>query len=283
VSAIATTARRYDGIRGELAKLAAFWRRDFLIATSYSFSFVSELTQVVAGVLMFSLVGRMVDLSVLPSYGGVHPTYMEYVATGLVLGAFVQIGIARLTQAVEQEQANGTLEAVLVTPTSTPTILVGSVVYDLVYVPARTAAMLLTIALVFGLNYRLTGAPVALLFLLLFIPFVWGIGMISAALRLTYRRGAGAFTALVTLFTVGSGAYVPVHLLPGPVATVAPYNPVGVAAHGMRESLLAGGTAALDGKLLTLPIAAACAVLLGATALRLAFRRERRLGTIGLA
>jgi ABC-type polysaccharide/polyol phosphate export permease len=283
VSAVAKPLQRHEGRAAEIAKLGAFWRRDLLIATTYRFSLMSELAQVVVGVLMFALVGRMVDLRVLPAYGGVHPTYMEYVATGLVLGAFVQIGVGRLTQAVEQEQAAGTLESILVTPTSTTTILIGSVLYDLVYVPVRTAAMLVTIAVIFGLHYRADGVPAALLFLVLFIPFVWGIGMISAALRLTYRRGAGLFIACVTLFTVGSGAYVPAHLLPEPASSLAPYNPIGVAAHGMRESLLAGGSSAIDSKLLILPALSLLGVIGGALALRFALRRERRLGTIGLA
>src|SRR5207244_9367547 len=136
------------------------------------------------------------------------------VATGLVLGLFVQVGIARVTQAIEQEQTQGTLESLLVTPTATPTILTGCVVYDLLYVPVRTGVMLLVIAFTFGLHYQLSGIPAALLFLLFFVPFVWGIGMISAALRLTFRRGAGVFAPFITLFTIGSGAYVPVRLLP---------------------------------------------------------------------
>ncbi len=96
----------------------------------------------------------MVDPRVLPSFDGIRPTYMEYVATGVVLGAFVQIGVGRVTRAIEREQTGGTLESLLITPTATPTILVGSVVYDLVYVPIRTAMMLLVIAFAFGLNYH---------------------------------------------------------------------------------------------------------------------------------
>src|SRR6266849_2873058 len=93
IAGVAPVPRRREGTIGEILKLAAFLRRDFLIAASYRLSFVSEFTSVVVGVVMFALVGRMVDLRVLPSYGGVHPTYMEYVATGLVLGAFVQVGV----------------------------------------------------------------------------------------------------------------------------------------------------------------------------------------------
>ena len=276
-----TVTRPREGALAEFLKLGAFLRRDLLIAASYRLSFAAEITNVVVGVVMFSLVGRMVDVNVLPSYGGVRPTYMEYVAAGLVLGAFLQIGIARVTQAIEQEQTRGTLESLVMTPTTAPTILTGCVTYDLVYVPIRTAFMLLVIAVGFGLHYQLDGIPAAALFLLLFIPFVWGIGMISAAMRLTYRRGAGVFIALITLFTIGSGAYVPVSLLPEPAATIAPYNPVGIAAHGMRMSLLEGGWTAVDGKLLTLPLLSGMALAAGVAAMRFALRRERRLGTLG--
>jgi ABC-type polysaccharide/polyol phosphate export permease len=278
----ASVPRRREGTLGEILKLAAFLRRDFLIAASYRLSFVSEFTSVVVGVVMFALVGRMVDLRVLPSYGGVHPTYMEYVATGLVLGAFIQVGVRRVTEAIEQEQTRGTLESLLITPTTGPTILVGCVAYDLVYVPLRTLIALLVIAVGFGLRYQASGLPAAALFLLFFIPFVWGIGMISAAMQLTFRKGAGLFIAFITLFTVGSGAYVPVTLLPGPAAAFAPYNPVGVASQGMRDSLLTGGWGAVDGKMLALPILSAVALLAGIVTLRLAMRRERRRGTIGI-
>lgn len=281
-SAATALPRRHKGAYGEFLKLRAFLRRDFLTAVSYRLSFVADFASVVVAVFMFYLVGRMVDPSKLPAYGGIRPTYMEFVATGIVLGAFVQIGVGRVTKAIEREQTRGTLESLLTTPTTTPTILFGSVVYDLVYVPIRTAMMLLVIALGFGLHYQASGLLPAALFLLLFIPFVWGVGMVSAALNLTLRKGAGAFSAFITLLTVGSGAYVPVSVLPGPAAGFAPYNPVGVASHGMRESLIAGGWSSVDHKLLVLPGLAAISLLAGLLALRLAVRRERRLGTIGL-
>ena len=45
----------------ELRKLAAFVRRDFLVAWSYRLSFLTELLGLVAGALVFYFVGLMVD------------------------------------------------------------------------------------------------------------------------------------------------------------------------------------------------------------------------------
>ena len=50
--------------------------------------------------------------------------------------------LQRVAMAVRQEQMIGTLEALLVTPTSPTTVQVGSVAFDLVFVPIRMALLL---------------------------------------------------------------------------------------------------------------------------------------------
>jgi hypothetical protein len=76
-------------------------------------------------------------------------------------------------------------------------------------VPIRTALFFVIIAVAFGLDFEPSGVGPALLALLLFIPFVWGLGVASGALTLTVRRGTGAFTLLVSVLLVGSGALLP--------------------------------------------------------------------------
>jgi ABC-2 type transport system permease protein len=80
-----------------------------------------------------------------------------------------------------------------------------------------------------------------------------------------------------------SGIYFPLDLLPGWLAAIAEYNPIAIAIQGMREALLGGvgwGEIARDVAILT-PMSAA-SLALGLIVFRLAVRRERRLGTLGL-
>lgn len=273
---------RHTGIRGEVGKLRAFLRRDSLTQWSDRLAFMSELAGVAVGVAMFALVGRMIDPMALPVYAGVRPTYMEFAAVGIVLGAFIQVGIARVARAIETEQDRGTFESLLATPTATPTIFLGSVMYDLLYVPIRTAVFLAAIVLAFGLDYRLGGIAPAALFLLAFLPFVWGLGMVNAAITMTFRRGAGIFSVFVTLFTVGAGIYFPLKVIPGPAEEIAPFNPIWVAATGMRESLLFGDWSAVDAKIAALPLLSLVALALGMVAIRAAMRRERERGSLAL-
>jgi ABC-2 type transport system permease protein len=278
-----TQEGRFSVLLGEAIKLPAFARRDMIVAWSYRFAFFSDALSLVLQAFLFYFVGLLVDDSKLPEYGGSQVSYMEFVAVGIALAAFVQIGLGRISAAMRQEQMIGTLEAILLTPTSPATIQLGSVVYDLLYVPLRTAIYLVAIAIGFGLHFNLDGLVPALIVLVAFVPFVWGLGLISAAGTITFRGGSAGVGFAVAIMTLASGAYFPLELLPGWLSALAVLNPMAIAIEGMREPLL--GTASwsqtVDAVLVLVPLAIV-SLLAGVFAFRQALRRERRLGTLGL-
>jgi ABC-2 type transport system permease protein len=275
-------AIRPSGFTDELRKLSAFARRDLLIAWSYRGAFFGEWIGLLTGAATFYFVGLMVDPETLPSYGGTHATYMEFVAAGIALGAFIQLGLGRVGAALRGEQLMGTLESLLMTPTSLSTIQVGSAAYDLIYVPIRTAVFFVVIAVAFGLHFDAAGGGPAALALLLFIPFVWGLGVLSAALTLTFRRGSGAFGLAVSALMVGSGAFFPLDLLPHWVTSVARFNPITLAVEGLRRPLLGGGWDGIWPDALLLTPMSVGTLAIGLFAFRVALRREQRRGTLGL-
>jgi ABC-2 type transport system permease protein len=280
---VTAAVQRLRLVPGEWAKLGAFVRRDFLVAWSYRMSFVSDLLSLVSMTVVFYFVGLLVDGSKLPTYDGTRVTYLEFAVVGIALGLFMQLGLDRVARAVRNEQLMGTLESLLLTPTSSSIIQVGSVAFDLVYVPVRTAVFLLAISLAFGLHFELSGLLPAIAIVIAFIPFVWGLGVASAATILTFRRGGGLIATATLGLALLSGVYFPIDLLPAWLVGVAEVNPVALAIEGMREALL-GGAGWSD----VLPSVAALAGLalvslaLGQAAFRAALRRERRLGTLGL-
>jgi ABC-2 type transport system permease protein len=267
----------------EARKVPAFVRRDFLVAWSYRMSFVTDLLGLAGQALVFYFIGQLVDPSKMPTYGGVNVTYLEFAAVGMLLGAFIQFGMQNVAAAVRNEQLQGTLESLLVTPTAPHTIQLGSVSFLFLYIPIRIVLLLGVIALAFGLDFDPSGVLPALVLLLAFMPFVWGLGVASAAAIVTFKRGAGllAMGTLVVAFV--SGLYFPIELLPGWLTAIAEQNPIALAVEGMREALLGGtGWSELAPTLgLLLPLSLA-ALALGLFAFRLALARERRLGTVGL-
>jgi ABC-2 type transport system permease protein len=268
---------------GELAKLPAFFRRDLRIALTYRMGYVTDWLGLLVQVALFYFIGKLVDPSVLPSYGGKPTSYMEFVIVGIALGGFIQLALHRVSAGFRNEQLVGTLESLLVTPTTPTTIQLGTVFYDLLFIPVRTTMFLVITTLAFGLDLRPAGIAPALLVLLAFIPFVWGLGVANAGLVLTFRRGTAILGFGASTLTLLSGAFFPLTVLPFWLAALARFNPLAIALDAMRETLL--GQAGYDRALVAVgeivPFSA-FSLALGLWVFGLALRRERRMGTLGL-
>jgi ABC-2 type transport system permease protein len=283
VNVIATAASRRALFLGELRKLPAFIRRDFLVAWSYRMSFFSDALSLFSLMLVFYFIGLMVDTSQLPTYGGSQVTYIEFAAIGLAVGVYTQFGLDRVASAIRSEQMMGTLESLLVTPTAPSTIQVGSVAFNFLYLPLRTILLLVGIAVVFGLHFEASGIGPALAILVFYVPFIWGFGVAGAAVVLTFRRGGGLVALAAMALGLVSGVYFPLELLPDWIASISQYNPVALAISGMREALLGGaGWSAIASTIGLLAAMSFISLVFGLAVFRLALRRERRRGTLGL-
>jgi ABC-2 type transport system permease protein len=156
-------------------------------------------------------------------------------------------------------------------------------VYDLAYVPLRTLIFLVMVSLLFGVGMSVSGLLPTVVLLLAFIPFGWGLGMVSAGSVLTFRRGGGAISTLVFFLVVGSNSYFPVDVWPAWARPLVELNPLTTTLDAMRSTLL-GGTGWLEvwpALAAIIPLSAA-AMIVGMWTFGLALRRERRRGTLGL-
>jgi ABC-type multidrug transport system permease subunit len=268
---------------GEMRKTLAFVRRDFLVAWSYRVAFISDWLNLFLQIILFYFVGKMIDPASLPAFDGEPVSYVEFVAVGIAVASFLQIGLSRVVTVMRDEQLMGTLESVLLTPTAPTTMQLGSVTYDLLYVPLRMVIFLTLAAVFLGAQFDVSGIGPTTVVLLAFVPVVWGIGMASAAGVVVFRRGLGVVGLLTIVLTATSSAYFPIDLFPGWVQTLAQLNPVTVTLEAAREALLGGaGWDPVPSALAILVPAAAVAIGAGVFAFRLALRRERQKGTLGL-
>lgn len=274
---------RWRGLLAELGKVPAYFRRDLLIALSYRFTLVTDWLGLLVQIALFSFVSRMVDPRTIPAVEGRPVSYLEFVTVGIAVTGFVQVGLGRVVAAVRGEQMTGTLEALLTTPTALGTMQLGSAVYDLVYVPIRTVVFLGLVALVYDVHIAFSNLAPALVLLAFLLPVVWGMGVLSAAVVLTFRRGSGVIGFGATLLTATSGAYFPVGLLPGWAQWLMRYNPLTISLDATREVLLAGGGwDHIVPRVALLAPMAVVSLTVGAIAFRLALQRELVRGTLHL-
>ena len=276
------TAALAQGL-GELAKLGAFLRRDWLIALSYRAAFVTEAAHLAISAAVFALVGQLVDPSKLPSYGGTRAGYLEFVAIGIAISLIIALLLSRVASAIRHEQLIGTLELLLLKPKKVATLQAGSIAFDLVQVPVRVTLFMVAVGIGFGLDLHADGILPSVVVLAAFLPFVWGLGLVSAGAILTFRRGGGVVGIGAALLGFASGAYFPLALLPAWLEAIARWNPASMAMEGVRESLIGGARwHVLGPHVLILLAASLVALIVGAFCFRLALARERRLGTLGL-
>ena len=278
---VTAQSRGMPVILSEARKLPAFLRRDFIEALSYRMAFVTDAINMALQAALFFYIGRIVDPDALPQYGDGRTSYFEFVVVGIAISMVVGVGLFRAAGAFRKEQLMGTLEVLLMTPTSPATLQFGAVVYDLLYVPLRTGLFFLAVTLATDVHINGNGVLPAIATLVCFVPFVWGLGILYAGSTLTFKVAGGGF--VVSLLTMTSGAYFPISALPDWLATVAELSPMTIAVDAMRESLLGdGGWAEAGDALLVLLPASAVTLGLGIVAFRAALLRERRRGTLGL-
>jgi ABC-2 type transport system permease protein len=282
---VSTTPDKWTAFLEEIRKLPAFFRRDLLVTWSYKLQFFTDWINLIGQVVVFYFVSGFVNQAAMPTYGGIQASYLQFVTIGIAVTSFLQVSLARVTAAIRNEQLQGTLESLLLTPTAPATFQIGSVMYEIAYVPVRVVLFLGFAAVIFGVQYTVSGLPQAVVVLMVFVPFVWGLGVISAAATLTYRRGTSFVGAGASALTITSGAYFPVtafEKFPF-LAWLAVHNPITYALAAIREALLggAGWRSTLIAVAILLPVAA-LTLALGVVAFRAALRREQRRGTMGL-
>jgi len=261
-------------------KLLAFLRRDLLEALTYRFSFVSSLAGIFLSSATFYFIAKLVPSGSrsLEAFGG---DYFAFAVVGIAFSSLLGIFQEGLPSVIRGAQVAGTLEALLVTRTSVPAILLGSSLYSLLFQALRTGLHLGLAVAVFGLRFGRINAPGFLAVLALTALCFLSIGVLSASFILVYKSGNPFGWAFGGLSGLLGGVVFPVSLLPDWLRWVSWLLPVTHALEGMRKSLLASAPFA-DILPSILALAAFNAVLLPVSlvAFRLALRKAKRDGTL---
>ena len=112
-----------------LARPWAFLLRDFRETASYRLAFFMQIYGIFFSVTLFYFIAKVFDSAVAPSlerYGG---RYFPFVLVGLAFLGFMSAGMTVFAGSIRQGQMTGTLEAMLVTPTPLPIIVLSSALF----------------------------------------------------------------------------------------------------------------------------------------------------------
>jgi len=223
-----------------IEKPLVFVWRDFVNDASYKFAFVMQFINIFISTSIYFFLSKLlgnVGQSYLEPYGG---NYFAFALIGIAFYSYLGVSMGSLTETIRRGQMLGTLEALLVTQTEIPTIILSSSIYSFMWASIRVAVYLIFGAFVFGVNLSNTNLAGAFIVLLLTIISFGSLGIISASFIMVLKKGdpvSWLFTAISGLL---GGLYYPVSVLPDWLQKLSYLLPVTHALEGMRLAVLKG-------------------------------------------
>lgn len=259
---------------------AALTRAAWRTAKSYRVSFVLSFASLLVTVVPVYFVATALQPFMASVIADEGREYFGFVLLGTALLALVATALSSFASAVSGGLSSGFFEALLVTPTPQPALLVGQTGYAFAWALGRVV-LLLVVGVLLGVELHWMRLPEALVVVAAAMAAHAGLGLIAAALVVSFRTNATLPQGLVVVSTILGGVYFPASVLPPSIAPVAEWLPLTPALRALRQCLLLGyplsAVAADLGRLLALT---AVCLLAGAGALRWAFGYARRAGSL---
>lgn len=223
-----------------LAKPVAFLVRDFKLAISYRLQFFLQGAGIFVTTLTFSLFSRLLsgqNIPFLQPYGG---DFFSFVIIGIAFSDYLVSSTNTFAGEIRTAQVVGTLESLLVTPTSIMTILFSSYMYTLFATSLRIVLYLILGAWVFGVHFQAVGPGTVLLtFFLSLLPF-FGLGLLSATFILVFKQGSPIGGLVAVSSGLLGGVLYPVAVLPAWLKPISALLPITHGLEAMRQVLLNG-------------------------------------------
>jgi ABC-2 type transport system permease protein len=191
---------------------------------------------------MFFFLSRLVGEAVndkIADYGG---DYFSFVLIGIAFADYLSISLNNFSSNIRSAQLQGTLEALLVTPTSVSTILLSSSLYNFLFSSLRVLLYLVMGSFLFGMTLKFNSIFAFILVAMLTISSFAGIGLISAAFIIVFKQGSPISMLAGISSSLLGGVLYPVSVLPAWLEPVAYLLPITHALTAMRQVLLNGAS-----------------------------------------
>src|SRR6201993_1773416 len=197
-----------------LRDLLLFFQRDLRIASTYRSPFVLELIEALFGAALFYYVARFVDSPELRQALPHGTSYFSYSLIGFVFFDYLNAALDTFDRSLQEARDAGTLEPLLVTQVSLPVILIGSAFYPFAATTLRIAVYIGWAAGLFDFPLRAANW-IAVFSVLLTTQLAFsGLGVLSAAYLLLFKRGNPAKWFILGVSSVAGGMLFPVSILP---------------------------------------------------------------------
>jgi len=225
-----------------LRRVWAFIVRDWQLELSYRMQFFLRVLSVLIVVTTLFFISKIFTGFADPRFAQWRDPLAAWL-TGLAVLNYFMTGFSSLANAIRQEQVQGTLESVLMTPISVPTVIVASSAWDFVQATFFSSLYLVFGWLFFDVHYR-GSFLLAFLFLVLTTVVLSCLGILSASFAMVFKRGDPFGVFLGTGSALFSGVFFPTQLIKqyagAGVANISRLLPPTYGLDGIRRVLIQG-------------------------------------------
>jgi ABC-2 type transport system permease protein len=225
-------------LRGELIGLAGVVERNVYLVRRYVWWEIAFFIWTVANTLTIVFIAKGIEAA-----GGTIDVdrTTTILLIGAVIWAYLGIIFEILTETVQWERWEGTIEYTFMAPLARPVHLAGMGVFAVAYGVVRAVFLFIIVAAMFGLDLPNANFVSAVIVLAVASVSFVGIGMMTAVLPLiSPEKGVQLGFIAQGILLVVSGVYYPVDVLPGWMQALAIISPATYALEGIRDAILDG-------------------------------------------
>src|SRR5258705_3332533 len=192
-------------------RIYAFIARDFRLFVSYRMQFFLRILSILTVVSTLFFISKIFAGFTDPRYSQWRDPLASWL-TGLAVLNYFMTGFSSLANSIRQEQVQGTLESVLLTPINLPTVIVASSAWDFLETTFFSFLYLFFGRVIFNVHYR-GSFFLAVVFLLLTTLVLACLGILSASFTMVFKRGDPFGIFLGAGSALFSGVFFPPELL----------------------------------------------------------------------
>jgi ABC-2 type transport system permease protein len=264
-----------------LRKAFAYLKKDFITESSYSAALLFNFAGILTSILGYYFINKMFGARMVPHLEEFGVNYFSYVLLSMAFFGYVGVGLGSFSERIRAEQVQGTLEAVLLTPTKVSTILFSLALWNLVLATLDMIVYIIFAVFLFKIDFSgMNILSTAVVFLLTIISFS-GMGILSACFIMVLKRGNPFSWLVAGLEGLIGGVYFPVTVLPGWMQAIAQLFPITHAIRAVELAVYKGyGLMQLSREILFLLVFSVLLLPLSLAAFKFSIKKARKDGTL---
>lgn len=265
----------------ELRKIGVFIKRDFRVYFTYKLAVSMAFLSIIFNFLYMVLFGSMFKAGVIPAlevYGG---DFVSYILVGSIGWGLMWSVMSQTAESIRTEMELGTLESLLMTPTSIYTMIIAYTLFGCFFGFLSVIGLVLIGIGLFGVNIFATAGVYTFIIFVLSLVIMAGFGMILGGITI-WIKNIGQTAPLIQSITMFfCGVYFPISVLPESLQSISRFVPFYWCIEGLRKSLISGTSVSeLNKILLILIVLSMFFVVLGVYALHKGLIKAKKDGSL---